>query len=98
MPDATPTAPELALILHPEDEARFVAVCEAPSARGPQRRGLLYAVLHRRHGAWTHLYRVVPDALPGGLLVYLEKAWPGERLDEAADWALQRFVPAASLG
>jgi hypothetical protein len=97
MRDAANPAPDLALILHPEDEARFVAMCNAPCGRGAAQPGFLYAVLHRRHGTWTHLYRVVPDPRPGRQFVFLEKTWPGDRLAEAENWARQRFSSSVAM-
>ncbi|WP_254020056.1 hypothetical protein [Mesorhizobium escarrei] len=95
--------PNLALLLNPEDEAHFVTVCE--TATGDQagvgshakQPSFLYVVVHRRYGAWTHLYRVASDGRPGRLLVYLEMIFLGERLAEAKDWARRNLLPPIDL-
>ena len=69
--------PDLTLTLGPEDEAHFLC----PAAGVGQ--GSYWAVIHRRHGAWTHLYRVAQDRFSQRLLVHLVAYFEGERLEEA---------------
>ncbi len=95
---------DLDLLLSPGDAARFVARCDWMRRDGRVEASQLWVVLHRRHGAWTHAYRVVPDRRPGHLAVYLERAEPGDRREELAEWlaariaagAIPRPVPAAA--
>jgi hypothetical protein len=69
--------PDLTLILGPEDEAHFLC----PAAGVGQ--GAYWAVIHRRHGAWTHLYRIAQDRFSQRLLVHLVAYLEGECLEEA---------------
>jgi hypothetical protein len=86
MLDASGPAPDLDLLLSPEDEAEFVAACGWTTRAGRVEASRLWLVLHRRHGTWTHAYRVVPDRRPGHLAVYLERAAPGDRRAELRAW------------
>jgi len=85
MLDVTP-APDLHLLLAPGDQAEFVALCRWTTRTGRAETSWLYVVLHRRHGDWTHAYRVVPDRRPGHLAIYLERAEPGDRRDALRAW------------
>ncbi|HVI53094.1 MAG TPA: hypothetical protein VM661_17930 [Candidatus Sulfotelmatobacter sp.] len=76
--------PDLTLILGPEDEAHFLGHA---AARG---QGSYYAVVHRRHGLWTHLYRVAQDRTPGRLLVHFEAFFAGDCPGAARAWLLSR--------
>ena len=69
--------PDLTLILGPEDEAHFLC----PAAGVGQ--GAYWAVIHRRHGAWTHLYRIAQDRVSQRLLVHLVAYFEGECLEQA---------------
>jgi hypothetical protein len=93
MPDSTDITLDLSLVIGPDDEAFFIAGGLYRNRRGRAERSLIYAVIHRRFGLWTHIYRVVPDEMPGrvGLTVYLEKAIQGEAVAEARDWASGQF-------
>jgi len=93
MRDVAP-APDLALLLAPGDEARFVAMCDWPTRTGRIEASWLYVVLHRSHGPWTHAYRVVPDRRPGHLAVFLERAEPGDARAALADWLRARVAAA----
>jgi hypothetical protein len=88
------TAPDLALLLAPGDEAQFVAFCGWTTRAGRCEPSWLYVVLHRRHGLWTHAYRVVPDRRPGHLAVYLERAVQGDHRDDLAAWLRARAAAA----
>ena len=87
-------APDLALLLAPGDEARFVALCRWTTRLGRAETSWLYVVLHRGHGGWTHAYRVVPDRRPGHLAVYLERAEQGDRREVLAAWLRERAAAA----
>ena len=78
MLDAAGPAPDLDLLLSPEDSAEFVGLADWRRRDGRVEASQLWLVLHRRHGAWTHVYRVVPDRRPGHLAVYLERAEAGD--------------------
>jgi hypothetical protein len=79
-------APDLDLLLSPGDEAEFVALCAWTTRMGRVEASRLFTVLHRRHGLWTHAYRIVPDRRPGHLAIYLERAEPGDRRAEVSAW------------
>jgi len=51
-----------------------------PGRRDPGRREILYAVVHRGAGLWTHLYRVVVGASRPE--IHLDRVLPGDRLAE----------------
>lgn len=52
-----------------------------PGPRDPQRREILYAVVHRGAGLWTHLYRVVVTAALRPQ-IHLDRVLEGDRLAE----------------
>jgi hypothetical protein len=104
MPDSIDIVPDLSLVIGPDDDATFISSCLHRNRLGTAERSLIYVVVHRRFGLWTHVYRVVPDKIvpsnvaPAkaptrgeGLTVYLEKAIEGEAIDQARDWALGKF-------
>ena len=104
MPDSIDIVPDLSLVIGPDDDATLISSCLHRNRRGTAERSLIYVVVHRRFGLWTHVYRVVPDKtvpnklFPGrsptrgeGLTVYLEKAIEGEAIDQARDWALDKY-------
>jgi hypothetical protein len=86
MLDHTGAAPDLDLLLSPGDVAEFVAMRDWMRRDGRVEASSLWVVLHRRHGLWTHAYRVVADRRPGHLAVYLERAEEGDRRDELRGW------------
>jgi len=88
------TAPDLALLLAPGDEAEFVALCTWTTRMGREETSWLYVVLHGGHGQWTHAYRVVPDRRPGHLAVYLERAEAGDRRDALREWLREKAAAA----
>jgi hypothetical protein len=75
---------DLALILGPDDDAHFLGHAEE---RG---QGDYYAVVHRRHGLWTHLYRIAHDLRPDRLIVHFEAAFPGDCPDACRSWLAER--------
>lgn len=48
----------------------------------PGRREILYAVVHRGAGLWTHLYRVVLATAPARPEIHLDQVLEGDRLAE----------------
>ncbi|MFE0755643.1 hypothetical protein ACFW16_16905 [Inquilinus sp. NPDC058860] len=50
-----------------------------PGPRDPHRREILYAVVHRGAGLWTHLYRVVLAAASRPE-IHLDRVLEGDRL------------------
>lgn len=89
MLDAGP-APDLDLLLSPGDAAEFVAMRDWMRRDGRAEASMLWVVLHRRHGEWTHAYRVVRDRRPGHLTIYLERAEPGDARAALRAWLLER--------
>jgi hypothetical protein len=81
----------LSLIVAPGDDAVFLAAGRYPGKRGRTEECAFYAVTHRRHGLWTHLYRVVPADSLNGFIVYLEKAFAGDAVPAARDWLKQQL-------
>lgn len=101
MLDQVGAAPDLALLLSPGDEARFCAFCEWTTRTGRVQTSWLYVVLHRRHGAFTHAYRVVPDRRPGHLAIYLEAVREGDAREELTEWLCDQVAlrrPPAAPG
>ncbi|MGG5823800.1 hypothetical protein [Falsiroseomonas sp. HW251] len=83
-------APDLDLLLSPGDAAEFVAMRDWMRRDGRVEASMLWVVVHRRHGEWTHAYRVVRDRRPGHLTVYLERAEPGDARAALRAWLLER--------
>ena len=86
-----------ALVLGCDDDVVFVC---ASIHRGQDRRGqdwrdrggLVYVVVHRSHGVWTHVYRVVRDPRSARPAVFVERVIEGDRLSAACDWAWAGFA------
>ena len=89
--DANPELPDLSLLVGPGDEAALLGHCVHADKRGREAACLIYVAVHRRGEAWTHVYRVVADRRPGHLMVFMEKALPGEQADAATGWARAKF-------
>lgn len=96
MPDALFPAPDLALVLGPADTATFVAEVERRDRLGRTERDTLYAVVHRGHGLWTHVYRINRNDRSDRMLVHVEKIYEGDRLREACTWAAERLDAAGA--
>jgi hypothetical protein len=79
-------APDLDLLLSPGDEAECLGTVAWRTRCGRVERCTLHLVLHRRHGLWTHLYRIVPDRRPGHFAAFLERAEPGDRRAALRGW------------
>jgi hypothetical protein len=86
MLDHAGAAPDLDLLLSPGDAAAFVGVRDWMRRDGRVEASSLWVVLHRRHGLWTHAYRVVADRRPGHVAVFLERALPGDQRAELRAW------------
>lgn len=86
---------DAALVVGPHDDVAWLGT--TPTGEG------VYAVVHRRGGVFTHLYRVAASAIRGrGGLVHLEAVLPGGRLREARHLAAYRLsarldAPAAAV-
>ncbi|EKV27283.1 hypothetical protein C882_1785 [Caenispirillum salinarum AK4] len=75
---------DAALVVGPHDDVAWLGT--TPAGEG------VYAVVHRRGGVFTHLYRVAEGAVRGrGGLVHLEAVLPGGRLREARQLAAYRL-------
>ena len=80
-----------ALVLGCDDDVVFV--CASAHFRDRRGRGgLVYVVVHRGHGVWTHVYRVVRDPRSARPMVCVERVIEGDRLSAACDWAWARFA------
>ncbi|MGK9168565.1 hypothetical protein KXR53_19790 [Inquilinus limosus] len=66
----------------PEDTVERLDERPCPGPRDPGRREILYAVVHRGAGLWTHLYRVIIAAAPARPEIHLDRVLPGDRLAE----------------
>lgn len=84
---------DLSLFLHPGDEGAWLGGFGWTDRAGRTAHADFYVVLHRRHGAWTHLYRVAGCHGPQAFQVFLERAVPGDARQALADWLLSRCVP-----
>ena len=83
----------LSRIAGPQGDTVFLAAGRYAGKRGGIEDGAFYAVIHRRFGVWTHLYRVVPADAIHGFIIYLEKAFDGEAVASARD-CLRKLSPA----
>lgn len=91
MLDSAGDGPDFSLFLGPEDTADFVGACQWRDRAGRCRPALLYVLLHRRGGeTWTHACRLPPDRRAGHLTLHLERALPGDRRVELAEWLRQQ--------
>lgn len=92
MLDSIDFSPDLSLFVGNADDVVFVC----PSAHADRswrgKGGLIYVVVHRSHGAWTHVYRVVRDPRPGRLAVFVEKVIEGDHVAAACAWARVSFA------
>ena len=68
-------------LANPGDTVERLDERPCPGPRDPHRREILYAVVHRGAGLWTHLYRVVIAAAfrPE---IHLDRVLEGDRLAE----------------
>ncbi|MGK9230487.1 hypothetical protein KXS07_02240 [Inquilinus limosus] len=66
----------------PEDTIERLDERPCPGPRDPGRREVLYAVVHRGAGLWTHLYRVVLATVPTRPEIHLDRVLEGDRLAE----------------
>ncbi|MBY0338882.1 MAG: hypothetical protein K2X11_19865 [Acetobacteraceae bacterium] len=89
--DAAITDPWPDLRFDPRDQA--VALGAGPWRLGAVRGELstFHVVLHRRHGDWTHAYRVTPGPRPGRFTIHLLRVAEGDRRAEMAAWLLDRL-------
>ena len=96
MLDSAGFPPDLSLFIGPRDDVVFVCASSHAGIGWRGKGGLIYVVVHRSHGAWTHVYRVVQDQRPGGspgrLMVFVEKIIEGEQTAAACAWARGSFA------
>ena len=85
-----PSFPDDCLWLGPDDMVHAIGTVCAQRMRRPRAPETVAIVLHRTHGAWTHVYRIAAEP-SGRVLVHLERVLPGEATDEAMAWAATRF-------
>lgn len=85
-----PSFPDDCLWLGPDDVVHAIGSVCAQRMRRPRTRESVAIVLHRTHGAWTHVYRIAAEP-SGRVLVHLERVLSGDAADEAATWAGTRF-------
>lgn len=88
----------LARIIGPQDEAVFLTSGNFADRLGRRQSCAFYAVIHRRFGTWTHVYRVVPADRLHGFMVYLERAFVGEAITIARDWLRLAVATDAKRG
>ena len=92
--NTTLSTPDLALVLGPEDTALFIGEAVRRKSVGRETRDLVYVVVHRTAGLWTHVYRVSQGNRPGHLLVWFERFYDGDCTEEAASWAHELIARA----
>jgi hypothetical protein len=68
-------------LANPGDTVERLDERPCPHPRDPHRREVLYAVVHRGAGLWTHLYRVVVTAALRPE-IHLDRVLEGDRLAE----------------
>jgi hypothetical protein len=68
-------------LANPGDTVERLDERPCPGRRDPERREVLYAVVHRGAGLWTHLYRVVVTAVSRPE-IHLDRVLEGDRLAE----------------
>lgn len=68
-------------LANPGDTVERLDERPRPGRRDPHRREILYAVVHRGAGLWTHLYRVVVTAALRPE-IHLDRVLEGDRLAE----------------
>ncbi|WP_343714990.1 hypothetical protein [Inquilinus sp.] len=79
-------------LARPGDTVERLDERSCPHPRDPQRREVLYAVVHRGAGLWTHLYRVVVTAALRPE-IHLDRVLEGDRLAELR----RAYAPVADL-
>ena len=79
-------------LANPGDTIERLDERPCPRPRDPGRREILYAVVHRGAGLWTHLYRVVLAAASRPE-IHLDRVLEGDRLAELR----RAYAPAADL-
>lgn len=95
MLDDTGVSPDLDLLLAPGDSAWLVGQGPWRGRDGRWRESQLWVALHRRHGLWTHVYRVLRGPRPGHATVFLERAAAGDAATALRDWAAERLRGSA---
>jgi len=84
--------PDLSLFVEPGDDILFIGPSVHAGSGWRGKGGLIYVVVHRSHGIWMHVYRVVQDPRPGRLAVFVEKVIEGDDVAAASFWARAAFA------
>lgn len=82
----------LALVTADGDDVMFVCASIHAGHDWRGKGGLLYVAVHRGHGVWTHVYRVVRDPRSQRLAVFVERVMAGDQSKAACAWALAGFT------
>lgn len=91
MLDFTGSPPDLSLFVEAGDDVVFVCPSMHAGTGWRGKGGLIYVVVHRSHGVWTHVYRVAQDPRAEKLAVFIERVMPGDQAGAACDWARASF-------
>jgi hypothetical protein len=73
---------DLSLFVSPGDAVTHLGGMAWMDRTGRIAQAEFYLVLHRRHGSWTHLYRLVEGARANRFQLFLEKAVEGDAREE----------------
>jgi len=92
MSERPPVTPATVPLSGPADTVELIAGGSRGTAREPDRREWVFAVVHRCHGTWTHLYLVVESARRGRPEIYLSRVFEGDRIEEARRFAVADWV------
>jgi hypothetical protein len=79
-----PAPHDLSLFISPGDAVTHLGGMPWRDRTGRVTPAEFYVVLHRRHGLWTHLYRVVEGGRVDRFQVFLEAAREGDARDDLA--------------
>jgi len=91
MSERLPVIPAAVPLSGPADTVELIAGGSRATLREPDRWEWVFAVVHRCHGTWTHLYLVVESPRRGRPEIHLSRVFEGDRIEEArrfavADW------------
>lgn len=87
---------DLSLFISPGDAVTHLGGMPWTDRAGRMAQAEFYLVLHRRHGVWTHLYRLVEGARANRFQLFLERAVEGDARRElsAAFFSAAAAAPA----
>ena len=81
---------DLSLFVSPEDAVTHLGGMMWMDRTGRAAQAEFYLVLHRRHGTWTHLYRLVEGARADRFQLHLERVAPGDARARLSAWFFTR--------